>query len=329
MSKERVLITGATGFIGSHIVAELLLEQSYEVHCIVRGDMPDSRLEALCALMGVNHSEVNYHSVELEDEDALYDLLLSIAPTVVYNCAAAVSLSEGASNSLVRQNVDIVETLCFAMRRACKDTLLIHLSSIAAIGSTSQSDGYINERSEVMHIERLSPYALSKYLSENVVWRASRLGLPVVVLNPSVVLGLSAESSAQIERYFSMVRNSLPFYTKSMMGYVDVRDVASVAVRLIQERDSVVGQRYIISGYNLTNRELSSAIARSIGVRAPKMLLPKWVARLVFGLSGRGRMVASLYANSSYSSKKILTQFPDMKFHTLEQSVEWIATRYK
>ncbi len=335
---ERVLVTGATGLVGSYLVVELLKGGGYEVHCTLRSQSSRAKLELLCRQQGVDHSRIKFHTVELEDEDSLVELLEREQFTTLYNCAAVVSLGRGESQQLIRSNVDIVESICAAMRRAIPEALLVHVSSIAAIGKQENSMELITERCEVSHTEELSPYALSKYLSENVVWRASRMGQRVIVVNPSVVLGLSGGGDASIEALFRMVRRGVPLYTSGVMGYVDVRDVAEVVVRLSQSSESHIGSRYIISGYNLTNRELLSELSSAVGSKKPWLSMPKWL--LVAALStlkvlrGRGgqidpSMVGSLYSQSRYSSEKLLGALEGFEFRTIEQSASTIATRYR
>ena len=101
-------------------------------------------------------------------------------------------------------------------------------------------------------VKKESNYSLSKYYSEQEVWRASQEGIDVVIINPSVILGPGdwTKGSSQI---FQKLYKGLKFYTTGSTGYVDVVDVASCAILLLQS--DIKNERFIVNGANLKFRD--------------------------------------------------------------------------
>jgi nucleoside-diphosphate-sugar epimerase len=215
---------------------------------------------------------------------------------------------------------------------------LAYISSIAALGRNTTSD-IIDEDCNFKISKKENNYSLSKYYSEQEVWRASQEGLDVVILNPSVILGPGdwTKGSSQI---FQKIYDGLKYYTSGSTGYVDVTDVAECAIKLLES--DIRNERFIINGANLKFRELFDMIAEGFNKKKTTIkvtLLMKELAwRIEFFrsfITGRRPLITKETANSSmkissYSTKKIQDAI-SFKFVPIQESVkkycQWFSER--
>jgi dihydroflavonol-4-reductase len=132
-----------------------------------------------------------------------------------------------------------------------------------------------------------SNYALSKYFSEQEVWRASAEGLSVIIVNPSVILGFGdwTKGSSQI---FEKIYKGLKFYTSGSTGYVDVVDVAESVVQLLFS--DVKNERFIVNGANLKYRDCFDRIAVALGKKKATIKVTAFLKAIAW----RGEAVKSL-----------------------------------
>jgi nucleoside-diphosphate-sugar epimerase len=207
----------------------------------------------------------------------------------------------------------------------------IHVSSTAAIGSDSQfTDGLKRESNRWNPNDEVSGYSLSKFSAEKEVWRAEEEGLPISIVNPSVMFGPGSweESSLTI---FRTLRKGLKYYTKGSNAFVDVRDVATLILKLIETGKT--GERYLVTGSNLKFKELFDRICGQMQVKAPYKLAGPFLTRLAWRLSGilgriRGKRptitkesARSSQNDSQFSNEKLLRDFPEFKFTPIEETI--------
>ncbi len=347
---KKVLITGATGLVGSHLVVGLLRSGDYEVHCAVRSTGSIAKLEAVCKYFDCDISTIHIHEVVLEDREAFLSLIREISPSVLFHTAATVSLDGMDSELMIRGNVDLAEAVTEVLHTYNSNTtekiLLVHVSSIAAIGAAKEVDGEIDETCEIAHTYDLEAYSLSKFLSENVIFRGSMMGTPTVIINPSVVLGVTGDGTGNegLQSAIKMMWRGIPFYTSAEMGFVDVRDVARAMVAIAEKVKAgkgagLLGERFIVSGHNLCYRELIGSFAAQFGARKPWLLAPKWLLKIglalvwlwckIFRLRAMltPSMIGFMTSKSRYSSAKLLSQLPDFQYTSMRDTVEMIARR--
>ena len=159
-----------------------------------------------------------------------------------------------------------------------------------------------------------SNYALSKYFSEQEVWRASGEGLDVVIVNPSIILGPGdwTKGSSQI---FEKIHKGLKFYTSGSTGYVDVCDVAESVVQLLFS--DVKNERFIVNGANLKYRDCFDRIALAFGKKKSTIKVTPFLKEIAWRLealrsliTGRKPLITKETANSAmtesiFSTSKI------------------------
>lgn len=326
-----ILVTGGTGFIGSFLLRELV-SRGEHVRATKR---PSSSIDLADAVKD-QVEWVDADLLDLPSLEAAFHLPRNgeEKPLHVYHSAAIVSHLSKDSERMMRTNVEgtaNIVNLCLA-HGARK---LLHVSSIAALGRTLRHES-LDEASEWSNSRYNSPYGLSKFRSEREVWRGIGEGLNAVVVNPSIVLGPGPWERGS-GRMFSIVNNGLKFYPPSATGFVDVRDVVSCMVALMNS--NISGQRFIINAENRTMRDAFAMIARSLGKRPPAFKAGRTTVELalayerVRSLTGRyPRYTRALARNSrtsyEYDSSKI-TETLDFRFRDLQETIEWVASEFQ
>lgn len=256
----RVLVTGATGFIGSHVV-RALAARGDDVRVTVRGS---SRADALAGL------DVERVTADVTDRAAMRRAVRRIDR--VFHVAGTTNLRLP-PEQLMRINAEGTRTVmeaCLAegVERA------VHVSSVAAIGPARRG-GALDER----HVRTGPlgiPYADAKHAAEVEALRVAARGLDVVLACPAHVLGAGdgRRSSTEFVRRFLLRR--IPAYVDGAICIVDVEDVAA-GLLLCDERGAA-GERYILGARNYTWQRLFGELERCSGVDGPVLRLPLPVA---------------------------------------------------
>lgn len=340
---KKALITGGGGLVGSHLALQLLKSTGWEVHSTLRTSTSGAKLSEALRFDGFSIDQLTVHAVDLQDEQQVCELMDAVKPDVVFNAAAIVSLA-GVSNDdrLVSANVDMTHFVVEAMLKAENRALLVHVSSIATFGHR-EDGGLIDETCMVDDIVATSAYTRSKFIAENDVWRASKMGLRVVVVNPSIILGISGAGSefGGLQDVFRLMARGIPFYTSGVVGYVDVRDVAR-AMEILALDEKTWGERYCLSSENLSYRSFIGKFANAFGKRAPWFFVPRWLLKIgvwAMGVWSKSRcqkpllepfMVGFMTTKSFYDGSKI-ERVLDTKFSytPISESTIYIAKRLK
>lgn len=321
------LVTGASGFIGSHLV-KVLSERGFSVRALYRNTPP---VPALQDLPGVAWMRCDLLDV-FDVEEALKGV------EKVIHCAASVSFEAGNAETLLHNNRETTANLVNEMI-ASGPRRLIHVSSVAAIGRSKEGE-VLTEDLLWEESKANSVYARSKWAAETEVWRGAGEGLSVAIVNPGIVLGAPfgkegwKTGSASLMR---VVAGEFPFYTEGVNGWVDVKDVVA-AVLLLLESD-VEEERFILAE-NHSYKDVFTQMAHALGKKPPHIraspllsgLVWRWNAvKKVFGKRSTVTRETARTANQKvyYSSEKFRKTFPDFEFTPLEETVAEMAGRYR
>ena len=260
----RTLLTGATGFIGSH-VTRLLVERGDDVVVTVRPESSPTLLEAL-PVRQVRADVCDRPSIRraMRDVDRVFHIAGTTRLNVPRERAFAVNV-EGT-------RIVLEEALRADVERA------VYTSSVAAIGPAAP--GRTADESNVWDAGRHGiAYVDSKHEAEVTAMRLVARGLPLVIVNPAHVLGAGdpGRSSTTIVRRF--MRRQIPAYVDGTLNIVGIEDVARGHI-LADERGRV-GERYILGNRNFTLDRLFADLGRLSGVQPPLLKLPLQVALAV------------------------------------------------
>lgn len=262
-----IFVTGGTGLVGSHLLFDLL-SKGEKVRALRR---ENSNIELVRTIFGYYSDKADelFNSIEWFDGDMLDPFSLDEALKgikVVYHSAALVSFKKDDHKSLQDINVEGTRNLVNAcleadIRKFCM------VSSIAALGSPEEGEDVVTEKTPWSPEEKRSGYSISKFKSELEVWRGIEEGLNAVIVNPSIILGPGhwGKGSSQL---FSTVANGLKYYTKGITGYVDVRDVSRIMVKLMES--DITNERFILNGEDCTYEFIFKSIAKQIGMLGPQ-----------------------------------------------------------
>ncbi|MCP4520920.1 MAG: NAD-dependent epimerase/dehydratase family protein [Cytophagales bacterium] len=316
-----IFITGITGLVGSFIAHELI-QKGETLRALKRKESDLSLVSDI------------QHLIDWIEGDLLDDELLSKAlegVEYVIHAAAIVSFDPNDISRLFTTNVEGTANLineCLRKKESIKK--FCHISSIAAIGKDGQK--VISEDTKWKNSEDNSYYAKSKYLAETEVWRGSEEGLNVVVVNPTIILGVGdwTRSSAKL---FQQVWNLSRYYPKGILHYVDVRDVAQASVKLLFS--DIVEERFILNGGTSTYHDFYEKVAKAFGKQSPSVKVPHWIFSLIWRFE-RIRSVfftnhkplvtkettRALKREYTYKSDKIKKTL-NYQFYTLQESIEW------
>ncbi|MBC7262833.1 MAG: NAD-dependent epimerase/dehydratase family protein [Chloroflexi bacterium] len=252
----RAFVTGATGFVGSH-VAEELLRAGYIVRALVR---PGSDVRALTGL------DVERVSGSLSDKASLYEAMQGC--DLLFHVAAFYSTREEDAAQMYAINVGGTKTILqVAMELGVQR--VVYTSTIGTIGQPT--DGTLADESVPFERwEESSHYARSKVLAEEAARAAFRAGLAVVIVNPCAPVGpRDHKPSSTGQRIVDYLNGRMPSYLEGGINFIAVRDVA-VGHRLAAER-GVAGERYILghADGNLQREDFLRLMERVSGVPRP------------------------------------------------------------
>ncbi|MEC5395556.1 NAD-dependent epimerase/dehydratase family protein [Bergeyella sp. RCAD1439] len=273
-----VLVTGATGMVGTVVVLELI-RRGYRVRAAKR---TSSNLEVFRRSLSfyTDRSEeyfrlIDWVDVDFGDAFSLEKALQGV--TQVYHCAAKVSFDPGDRKALWQTNWEGTRRLLYACESANLRAFCL-VSSIAVLDGVDET-GRLTEDSDFNPKLAHSDYAVSKYLAEMEVWRASAEGLRTVIVNPGVVIGSGDWKRSSGTLFDIALRSGYTF--PGGTGYVDVRDVARAAVELVEKE--AFGERYILVAENL-RYETFGRMVRALKGLGEQKVLSEGVLRLAAGV---------------------------------------------
>ena len=220
--ESSILVTGGTGVLGAYIVKSLLEHGYRSIEVLSRKGRPEH-----FDFEGVD--SVKFTAADITEIYPLEDVIKR--SDVVIHAAAIVSFDPAVFKQMFKVNVEGTKNVV----NLCNDhqvKKLIHISSIAAIGR-SANQGVVDEDTTWKNGKYNTYYGVTKYLAEQEVWRSYHEGLPSVIVNPSLIIGDGDWGQSSL-RIFQRAYEGIPFYPSGSTGIVDVRDVASIVVKVLE-----------------------------------------------------------------------------------------------
>lgn len=259
----KALVTGATGFLGSHLCRRLAKE-GWDLTVLCR---PTSRLDALDGL------KFKIVTGDVTDREAIEK---ATARNEIVFHAAAHGMYWGGEKDIQRAtNVDGIQNVVDAsLKFGIKK--LVHVSSISAVGITDNRNRPATESFSFNLTHRSLAYHQSKRMAEDIALTSTTKGLPAVVVNPSSIWGPFG-NKYRLEEFVGKVRNSkLVTYFTGGICPVHVDDVVDGIVAAA--KSGRVGERYILGGENVTYKAIAEMTAKKLGLKRIFVPVPKTVS---------------------------------------------------
>lgn len=335
--RKTVFITGATGFIGSHI-ARQFLAAGYRVEALTRE-------KGRTGLLSDIADQIIWHEGDIMDIPSLEVAIAGGRDPKgidVVHAAAVVSFAPKDHKVMDRINVEGTANVVNVCLKA-GIRKLGYVSSVAALGRPENKTGdkdavvYLDESQKWEESPNNSEYAKSKYRAELEVWRGVAEGIRTVMVCPSIVLGEGDWTRSSV-RLFKYVHEENPFYPTGLVNYVDVLDVAESLFQLM-EADSINENRFILNAGTIPYKELLEQMAAALHKRPPRMQMPRWLTHLAWPieavrswLTGSEPLITRETARSSssryaYDGRKI-TQVIDFQYRPLLETLTRSARTY-
>jgi dihydroflavonol-4-reductase len=319
-----ILVTGASGFVGQHLVKMLSTKQQ-PVRALYNSTQPPQALQHL--------SNISWMQCDLLDIYDVEEAMKGI--TDVYHCAGIVSFNAKDKEQVLHFNVESTANIVNeALEQGIRK--MVFVSSVAAL-SRSEEKKEITEEEQWEESKYNSVYGLSKYLAETEVWRGVAEGLNAVIINPSTILG-EGDWDKGSARLIKVVYNEFPFYTSGISGWVDVQDVVKIMYQLMQS--DISEERFIINEGNHAFREVFNIMAKAMHRKPPHIAASKFMTGLVWRwnvlrnvLFGKQITVTKETAaiaskQSFYNNSKLQAALPSFTYTPLEETITRMAKAY-
>jgi len=256
------LVTGAAGFLGSH-VARQLVARGEDVRVLMR---PSSSNRAISDL------SLEYVTGDLRDPASLERAMKGVRR--VFHVAADYRLWAKKPADIYDSNVGGTKNLLAAAKRADVEQL-IYTSTVATIAVDRPE--LPNEFTDAKLEEMVGHYKRSKWLAEREALQAAREGLPVIVAMPTTPVGpWDWKPTPTGKIILDFLNGKMPGYVETGLNFVGVEECA--AGHLLASEKGKAGERYLLGAENLSLKELLDTLAKITGLPAPSMKIPHGLA---------------------------------------------------
>ena len=319
-----VLVTGASGFLGQHLVRQLSA-QGVIARALYHKHPPAGELKTLPGIDWMSCDLLDVYAVE-EAMDGITD---------IYHCAGIVSFDPNRRGEVMHFNPEstaniVNQALLQGIRK------MVHVSSVAALGRTGVTKE-ITEEEEWTESKYNSAYGTSKYLAETEVWRGIGEGLNAVIVNPGIILGDTTGHDLSVQ-LMKMADRQFPFYTNGVTSWVDADDV--VKIMLLLMASDIESERFIVSNGNYSFREIFELMAKALDKRPPRFAAGIFMTGITWRLSafqsaltGKKSLITRETAINSntksyYNNNKLLQALPGFTYTPLDLTIRRMARSF-
>src|SRR6266566_1899832 len=262
MSGEKTLVTGASGFLGSHVTRQLVARGA-DVRVLLRASSNNRAIADL---------PLEYFTGDLRDAASLERALAGVQR--VFHVAADYRLWAKRSQDIYDSNVGGTKNLVEAAKRAGVEQF-IYTSTVATIAVDRSEQP--NESTDAKLAEMIGHYKRSKWLAEKEVLDAAHNGFPAIVAMPTTPVGpWDWKPTPTGKIILDFLNGKMPGYVKTGLNFVSVEECA--AGHLLIAEKGKVGERYLLGGENLTLKQMLDTLAKITGLRAPILKIPHGLA---------------------------------------------------
>lgn len=320
----KTLVTGASGFIGSHVLKQLLA-RGREVKIFVEKSFGQSNIQGL-------DCEVIYG--DIRDGSALYDACKDV--DVIFHLAAMYQNWLRDRKVIYDINVEGTKRVLEAAERRDVQKI-VYTSTIATLGKPKDG-GVANEETPFNLWKAGNDYVFSKYQAQVEVEKAIARKLPVIIVNPAFPFGIGDIRPTPTGRILVMLLNGeIPYYYEGGINAVDVEDVAQG--HLLAAEKGKIGEKYILGNENIRIVDFLRLAGEIAGVKPPKRKIPYKLAialgqaseffsdhlthRQPFGTSAEVKLTAlNLYFDCTKAREELGMPQTPIRI-TLEKAIRW------
>jgi len=275
-----VLISGATGFVGTHFLKILCLRKAKSLRAMYRSENKKTySIKMLKALLSDEFhdyiDQIEWVKADLLDITQLKKAFKGVKQ--VYHLAAWVGNSPQEYSKMRKINIEGTANMVNLAIEYQVDKFC-HMSSVAALGQYPGSNT-IDEQAPRDSERKCSRYSITKYGAEMEVWRASQEDLDVVIVNPGVILGSGFFDTGSGE-IFGRVINGFKFYPPKQTGFVYVDDVSEIMIQLMLS--DIINQRYILVAENTNFKTVMDKIAETFKTQKPSIKVGKFLLYVIW-----------------------------------------------
>jgi nucleoside-diphosphate-sugar epimerase len=318
------LVTGASGFLGRHLV-RYLSQQGHTVRALYNNNPPAEDLKSLANVSWEKYDLLDIYDVETAMQDVCD----------VYHCAAIVSFHPKDKERMLHFNIESTANI---VNQALEQGIrkLAYVSSIASLGRNAATNE-ITEEEQWEESSYNSVYSFSKHSAELEVWRGNGEGLDTIIVNPGIILGEGNwdEGSA---RLIKVAYEEFPFYTKGINGWVDVQDVVSAVYQLMHS--DITDERFILCEGNHSYYDIFNTMADALGRKKPAYHANTFMTSLVWRwqmlknrLTGQNITITketarTAHKQSFYNNTKLQQYLPDFRYTPIEKTIKRMAEAF-
>lgn len=328
-----IFVTGATGILGRVIVLQLL-KQGKSVRASKRksSDLNDVRnsYRFYTDRPEFYFNKIEWIDVDFDDLDSISTALNGIEE--VYHCAAKVSFHPAKRKEMYHTNIKGTRNLLYACEGSSVKKFCF-VSSMAVLDGNNE-EGQQDENSDFNPKLNHSDYAVSKHFSEMEVMRASAEGLNTVIINPGIIIGSGNWNSSSGEIFGSFEK--YPFAMSGTAAYIDVRDVAKIAIELMES--NIFGERFVLVSENRKLADIANLVRKKLGLKPATVLSngllnAGYVVNLLFGwafpvLRMMNKVNLEAVTSNNFVTNKKIKDTLDFEFIPVDESIDFHIKNY-
>lgn len=288
ISSTPILITGASSFVGTHTIIQLL-EQGYNVRGTIRSLAKEAEVRETIAKFVQANDRLTFQAADLE-QDKGWDEAMNGVEYVLHIASPFPLYEPEREDDLI---IPAVQGTLRVLRAAHKAGVkrVVQVSSVAAISAGHNENGHVFTEADWSKVENeIGAYSKSKTLAERAAWEfingaENTHKMELAVINPPLILGPvpNKTSRTSVELIRTYMLGQVPGVGRIKMGLVDVRDIAS-AIILAMTTPEAAGERFLCSGGTLWIKEIADILHEQFserGYKIPTLQFPSFLIRII------------------------------------------------